>query len=329
MKNTLRALLLCLCSTATIALAGTGSEYSSTTTAAAGNPESVFPFELDLEYAYIGDSDVERGFRKVKGFDENYALARFIYRPRTAVGYLRLGAAYERFDFGLPDVAVISRVRDAVTGAPIPGTLRFGSPQLPETLQSVSAVIGLDTKFSDSILFRVEAQPGFYGSDDLDSDSFNVPVVVGGSYVYSENLQFIFGVSVNYERKYPVFPGGGIRWRFASNWVLNAALPTPRLEFEASRNLTIFAGANVKGSTFRVDEGFNIGRGDNRLNHAILSYSEVRTGGGIDWKITPDIRFSLEGGYVPYREFDYHRADIRYKHDKGAPYGAVGFRAAF
>ena len=325
MKNTLRALLLCLCFTTVVAFAGPGSEYSSTT--AAGNSDGVFPFELDLEYAYIGDSDVERGFRKVRGFDENYGLARFIYRPRTAVGYLRLGAAYERYDFGLPDIAVIGRER--AFGVPIPGTLRFGSPQLPETLQSINAIIGLDTKFSDSFLVRIEAQPGFYGSDDLDSGTFNVPVVIGGSYVYSENLQFILGASVNYERKFPVFPGGGIRWRLASQWVLDAVLPTPRLEFEASRNLTIFAGANLKGSTFRMDDDFATGRGDSRLNHAMLTYSEVRTGGGINWKITPDVRFSLEGGYVPYREFDYHRADIRYKHDKGAPYGAIGFHAAF
>jgi hypothetical protein len=32
---------------------------------------------------------------------------------------------------------------------------------------------------------------------------------------------------------------------------------------------------------------------------------------------------------VPYRNFDYHRADVRYRHENGAPYGAVSLRANF
>lgn len=319
-----RAFLLPLCLAATTAFAGTGRDYStaaSSSTAATSDTDTVFPFEFDAEYAYIGKSDVERSYRKVRDFDENYGLVRFIYRPRTAVGYLRLGGAYERFDFGLPEFGFVA-------GKP-PGPLFIGHPQLPETLQSASAVIGLDTKFSDSLLFRIEAQPGLYGSNDLDGDSFNIPVIVGGTYIYSPNLQFIFGVSVDYERKYPVFPGGGIRWRFAPQWVLNAAAPTPRLEFEASKNFTIYAGGDLKGSSFRMADDFGVTRGDARLNHAMLTYSEIRTGGGFEWKITPDIRFSVEGGYLPYREFDYQRADIRYKYDTGAPYGAVALHAAF
>jgi hypothetical protein len=320
MKTSLRNILLCLCFAAASASAG---DYSSTTTtrAAATDTDTVFPFEFDIEYAYIGGGDVERSFRKVRDFDENYGLARFIYRPRTAVGYLRLGAAYERYEFGIPALGLVER-----TPA---GVFVVGHPQLPDTLHSVSAVVGLDTKFSDSLLFRIEAQPGFYGGEDLNSDTFNVPVILGASYIISPDFQLIFGVSVDYERKYPVFPGGGFRWRMGSQWVLNAALPTPRLEFEATKSLTIFAGADLKGSTFRVDKDFGVGRGDNRLNHAILTYSEIRTGGGLEWKINPDVKLSLEGGYLPYRQFDYYRADIRYKYDKGAPYGAVAFRASF
>jgi hypothetical protein len=36
-----------------------------------------------------------------------------------------------------------------------------------------------------------------------------------------------------------------------------------------------------------------------------------------------------EGGYLPYHEFDYHRADIRYKSEGGAPYGAISLNAVF
>ena len=141
--------------------------------------------------AYIADSEVARGARDVRDFDETYSLLRFVYTPRVKIGILRLGAAWERFGFGFP-----ARV------------------QLEERLQSVSAVVGLDTQFSDSILFRIEAQPGLYGTaDDLDGETFNVPFIIGGTYIYSSDLQFVVGVSVNFNRQYPVFPGGGVRWR--------------------------------------------------------------------------------------------------------------------
>ena len=326
MKKTIRTLLLCFCFAAARSYAG--SDYKSPT--ATDQPATTFPFEFDAEYAYIGESDVERGYRKNRNIDENYYSARFVYTPRIKFGILRLGVAYERFDFGGLDSYVVP------AGSLLPGFQTFHS-EIPDTLQSISGIIGLDTKFSDSLLFRIEAQPGLYGTDELDGDMFNIPIVVGGTYIYNADLQFIFGVSVDYERKYPVLPGGGVRWRFASQWVLNAALPTPRLEFEATKQVTIYAGADLKGSTFRVDDNFarrNLGggyltTGDQRLNHAVLTYTEIRTGLGVDWKITPDVKLSVEGGYLPYREFDYYRADIRYKYDTGAPYGAVALHAAF
>jgi hypothetical protein len=54
-----------------------------------------------------------------------------------------------------------------------------GGQQWPTHLQAVNSIVGLDTKFSDSFLIRIEAQPGFYGTtfDHLDGDSFNVPFV--------------------------------------------------------------------------------------------------------------------------------------------------------
>ncbi|MGI9087175.1 MAG: DUF6268 family outer membrane beta-barrel protein [Chthoniobacterales bacterium] len=265
-----------------------------------------FPFEFDAELAYIGDSDVSRGFRQINNFDEVYSLLRFVYTPRTKIGILRLGAGWERYGFNIAS-----------------------GLQVPDTLQSFNAVVGLDTQLSDSILVRFEAQPGVYGTGDFDGNTFNVPFLLGGTYIYSPELQFVFGVSVDFERKYPAFPGGGVRWHFASQWTLNAALPTPRLEYEVNRNLMLYAGANVKGSTFRTDNHFGDGSGDSRLNRAWLTYTEVRTGVGARWKISPEVSLSVEGGYMPYREFDFNRADIRYHHDGGAPYGAIALNAAF
>jgi hypothetical protein len=277
-----------------------------------GNPGGLSDWFLSGEYVaeetYVGSGDVQRNSQKsVRDFDEHDLVLRLVFTPRIKPGVLRLGAEWERFVFGIPD------------GAP-----------LPDTLQAVNLVIGLDTQLSDSILIRVETQPGVYntGFDEL-SDDFNAPFVAGGSYIFSPNLQLVLGVSVDIESKYPVLPAGGIRWKMAPQWVLNAVLPTPRLEFEMNSGLTLYAGANLKQTNYRVDEDFGDNTGNARLNHAVLTYTEVRTGAGIDWKISPVVTLTGEVGYQPYREFDFYRAHIRYHQDGGAPYGMISLHGAF
>src|SRR5437870_1335746 len=229
------------------------------------NFRASFFAEFDLEQTYIGGADVQRGARDVNNLDEYYSNLRFVYTPRIKFGILRLGAQWERFSFGFPD----------------------GGQQLPNTLQAINSIVGFDTQFGDSILVRLEAQPGFYGTsfDQLSGDDFNIPFVLGGTYIFSPELQLVFGLGVNLQQKYPVIPGGGVRWKFSPKWVLNAVLPTPRLEYELNRNMKLFAGADIKANTFRVDHHFGDNHGDTGLNNAWLSYEEIRAGAGVDWKL--------------------------------------------
>jgi hypothetical protein len=196
-------------------------------------------------------------------------------------------------------------------------------------LQAVSLVLGLDTQLSDSILLRFQAQPGFYGTDHFESGDVNIPFVIGGTYIYSPDLQFVLGIGVDIERRYPVLPGGGIRWKIARQWVLDAVLPSPRLEFQLNKDLTFYAGGTLKETNFRVDDRFGTTRRIPRLNQAVLTYSEVRVGAGADWKVSPVMTLSAEAGYQPYRDFDFYRADVRYHQEGGAPYGTVSVRGEF
>src|SRR5262245_2675017 len=91
--------------------------------------------EFSGEITYVGEGDVERGGKHVNDFDEIASDIRVVLTPRFKLGVLRLGAEWERFSFGFSD----------------------GSP-LPNTLQSFSTIIGLDTQLSDSILIRAETQ---------------------------------------------------------------------------------------------------------------------------------------------------------------------------
>ena len=267
------------------------------------------PTEYVAEDAYVGEGDVERGPNKsVRDFYENDSILHLVFTPRIKPGVLRIGAEWERFSFGRPE------------GAP-----------LPDTLQSVGLIMGLDMQFSDSIIVRAEGQPGVYDTefDNLSWDSFNCPFLVGGTYIYSPDLQLVLGVSVDIERKYPVLPAAGVRWKIASQWLLDAVLPTPRLEYEMSKSVSLYVGANLKQTNYRVPDDFGDSHGIPRLNHTILTYSEVRTGAGLDWKISPIITATGEVGYQPYRNFDFYRADVRYHQDGGAPYGMISLHGAF
>jgi hypothetical protein len=186
-------------------------------------------------------------------------------------------------------------------------------------------------QFSDSIIVRVEGQPGVYDTefDNLGWDNFNFPFLIGGTYIYSPNLQLILGVSVDVERKYPVIPVAGLRWKMAPQWLLEAVLPTPRLEYEMSKGVSVYVGANLKETSYRVDDDFGTANGMPKLNNAIMTYSEIRTGGGVDWKISRSVTFTGEVGYQPYRDFDFYRAEVRYHQDGGAPYGMISLHGAF
>jgi hypothetical protein len=267
------------------------------------------PGEYTLENTYVGEGDVQRGpNKKVSDFYENDSILHLVFTPRIQPGVLRIGVDWERFSFGFPQ-----------------GTA------LPDTLQAVGMVVGLDTQFSDSIIVRFEGQPGVYDTefDDLSWNSFNFPFLIGGTYIYSPNVQLVLGVSVDVERKYPVIPAAGIRWKIAPQWLLDAVMPTPRLEYEVSKDLSLYVGANVKQASYRVPNDFGNENGIPKLNHAILTYSEVRTGAGVDWKISPIITATGEVGYQPYRNFDFYRADVRYHQDGGAPYGMISLHGAF
>lgn len=303
---------LCLALTGAQALAVTVETFStSSKNVALVESQSSFPFEFDAEATFVGDGDVERGERGdmvIRDFHETQGMLRFVLTPMTKIGILRLGLQTERYAFGFGETAPV-----------------------PDDLHSTALIIGLDTQLSDSVLIRVEAQPGFYGTDwdDFGRDTFNVPFLIGGTYIYSSSLQFVFGIGFDALRQTPALPGGGVRWKFAPQWTLNAVAPTPRLEYEPNESLLFFAGADARLTAYRVEKNFGTLRGDTSLNHAAVSYEELRVGGGLEWKLSTAIKLALEGGYIPYRNFDFHRTEVRYHQDGGAPYFRLGFHAAF
>ena len=86
---------------------------------------------------------------------------------------LRFGVDAERNSFGLPDRSLA----------------------LPNTLQSVNAIIGADIAVNDKILIRAELHPGIYSDFvDVNGSDFDMPVQIGGTYLWSKDFQLIFGL---------------------------------------------------------------------------------------------------------------------------------------
>ena len=309
MKKSLAFITVALCFSTVTLFAGPSGKSTVSETTAAVEPANL-SFEFDAEQTGVGDGDVIRGNGPLalRDFYESDTKIRFILTPRTKIGILRLGAQWERYSFGFN-----------------------GRSALPDVLEAENLVVGLDTEFSDSFLIRLELQPGFYGTDSTDwnSSTFNLPFILGGTYIFNPSFQVTFGVGVDAFRKYPVLPGGGIRWKFAPQWVLNAVAPTPRLEFEMTSNVTIYGGADIRATSYRVDEKFGTLRGDRRLNNGRMTFEEIRTGGGFEWKVATGLKLSLEGGVIPYRNFDFFGPHVRYHQDGAAPYGMIALRAAF
>jgi hypothetical protein len=220
---------------------------------------------------------------------------------------LRFGLELQRYNFGVPD-----------------------SLALPNKLQAASVVIGADIQLGDAWIVRAEVQPGFYGGGtDLRGGNFNAPFIIGASYFVSSDFQLVAGLSVDVERKYPVLPGIGFRYKCNADWVLDFILPTPRIEYSLSKSILLYAGSDLQSSTYRVGSDFGNVHSNAKLNNAWVDYTQIRVGVGASWKIRPEMTLEMEAGIVPVQEFDFHRADIRASSPEIPPYGGIVLKAAF
>lgn len=265
-------------------------------------------YEIETDYGYVSDSRTNLEHGRTGNLAEQSSSTRLLIEPRWGDGPIyRFGLGLQRYSFGLPRMA-----------------------SLPNTLQSLTAIVGVDLQVGNSWLVRIEAEPGFYNnSSDVRGSDFNAPFIIGGSYIASANLQWVLGLSVDVNRRYPVFPAIGVRWTFMDSWTLNAVLPSPRIEYAWQKNLNFFAGADLKDGTFRVSDDFGNSPENKRLNHSMVEYDEIRIGGGLSWKALPACTVEIEGGYLPYRDFDFHRAHQSFKTDSGAAYGQMAVSAKF
>jgi hypothetical protein len=294
-------------------------------TVAAPQTEASIPIsqEFTLEGSYTGKSTTKQGNAAFGGVGNQNDHFNYVVSPQIKDGLLlRFGADAERNSFDLPSAA-----------------------PLPNTLQSVNAIIGADMSIGDKIIMRVEAHPGIYSDFvNVTSSDIDVPIQIGGTYLYSKDFQIILGLQIDVKSNLPIIGLPGFRWAFADKWVLAAIPPKPRLEYELSNSLTLYAGADLLGGTYHLNDQFGSyhghGPGDNagQFNGNIVDFAEVRLGAGFQWKFTPNLTLDVSGGYMPYREFDVHPDKFGFDNDDtlfhnkiedGAPYAEAGISGSF
>ena len=259
---------------------------------------------FELESSYVFESDLHRN----GSFGDQYSIQNsFSYAHRfflTGQLYLRAGIAYERFDFG-------------TTGAPV-----------PDQLQSVAMMLGVDYMHNDDIGAFIQLRPGFYTQSDFDDAAFDVPITLGRVFVLQpDRLYFFAGANAAFLRgRWPVIPLAGLIWMPNDQWKVVAMLPEPRVIYKTSDRLCFWAGGELAGGSFRTDRNAAIVPA--KLNGAQVDYAEYRVGGGLIYCPTDNVSVNLGGGYVIERQFDFHRADIKYKAD-GAPYLRAEIKTKF
>jgi len=259
---------------------------------------------FELKSSYVFESDLHRR----GSFGDQYAIDNsFSYAHRfflTGHLYLHLGIAYDRFDFG-------------TTGAPV-----------PDHLQSVAGVIGVDYMHNNDVGAFIQIKPGFYTENDFNDSSFDAPITLGRIFVLQPEKLYLFaGVNAAFLRgRYPVLPLAGLIWRPDDKWKIMAVLPEPRVIYSICDKFDVWAGGEFKAGSFRTDRRDTITPA--KLNGAQVDYSEYRVGGGLIYSPCDNVTVDLGAGYAIQRRFAFHRADLTYKAD-GAPYLRLEFKAKF
>jgi hypothetical protein len=270
---------------------------------------SPFSYEFEAESSYIGDGSATHGRAGYGDFSEINSSASFVLSDQIRNNFiLRLGVQWERYAFD--------------TDSPV--------TPIPDSMNAVNAVVGGDIQLTSALMVRIEAHPGIYGSlKHANPSLFNVPITIGASYFQSPDLIFIAGLSIDPNSDIPVIPAVGVHWKVSDRWLIEGIAPRPQLQFSPTDNITLFVGADLRTGTYRMDNQFGNSVRLEKLNNAILDYWEVRGGGGLTWSIWNGVKLDIEGGLVPYRRFDYYRANFKVISPDWAPYVRVGLSATF
>ena len=224
--------------------------------------------------------------------------------------YLKLGAKYERFDFG-------------ATTAP-----------LPTTLQSLHGIVGLEYVVKGEPAVYLYTDPGVFTSrfSHVNFGSVDVPVDIGTGVPvpFFHNVFGLVGMHLSALAHYPVYPILGVVWIINGRLSIQAVPPEPRMVYKVTDHLDVFAGGELLGEAYKTSYRRDLRPQEQRFNGAVIDYSETRVGGGLTYNVNKAVNFDFSGGCSLSRDFDYYRPDASKRFvTQPAPYAKIEFSAEF
>jgi len=259
---------------------------------------------LNVDENYTGESTVRQGALLGK---QDALHSSFDYSHRfhvTGQWYLRLGVAYERYDFG-----------------------RSISP-LPQHLQAASATVAYEYVVQGFAAAAIELHPGFYFENDVTGRNFDVPIDVYTAFKIHGDK--VFGMVGFFEGQFinpPVIPIGGVIWLINDKTRLEAIFPRPSLTYTLNEDWELAATADIGGYGFRMDKN---GRTPATYSGSVLQYSYYQAGLQVKYSGWKPFDLVVGGGYNFEREYDFFRNGPFQKYKAcGAPYIKVSFEAKF
>lgn len=259
---------------------------------------------LKIESGYVFGSDLNHGgsFGEQDEFQNEFEYGHRFHLQGNF--YVHVGVSYDRYDFGS-------------TAAPV-----------PNHLQALAGVIGIDYMRGKDVGAFFQVRPGFYAQNDFGISSFDAPITLGRIFVIQLDRLYIFGgLYASFLRGgFPVLPLAGVIWIPNDTFRLMGVLPDPRLIYSPSKNLDLYLGAALVGGSFRTDRNDNIQPA--KLNGTQVDFSDYRVGVGLAYALSKQVTFDLGAGYSIQRQFNFSRAGETYRTDP-SPYVRVALKAAF
>lgn len=277
-------------------------------TAAVAIPQKTLeaiPLDLfQFEEAYVFESDLNHGGSLGKQ-DELQTRMEYGHRIRLKGNfYLHLGIAYERFDFGS-------------TSAPV-----------PNHLQALAGVFGVDYMHGKDVGAFFQVKPGFYFQNDINISSFDVPITLGTIFVVKEDKFYIFaGARASFlYGGFPLLPLAGAIWVPCDTVRVMGVLPEPRVVYSPNKKLNLWVGGELAGGSFRTDRNQGIQPG--KLRGAQVDFADYRAGLGLNYALSNNIVIDVGAGFSIQRNFNFDRAGETYRTDP-SPYVRLKMSAEF
>jgi hypothetical protein len=185
----------------------------------------------------------------------------------------------------------------------------------PYSLTSLAAEVAVSYWDGDDFFPLLKVQPGFYYTRDyITKNAFDVPIRLALGFKAQKDVHLVLGFSADRFQQIPVFPIAGFNWKINDKLNLRAVFPEPRFSYNPNDSVEFFLAGQYGGGTYR-----NGPTNDSRTNGALLEYTEIRTGTGLNYTVNKVVSIEATAGWSFQREFNYFRIGPDIK-TRGSPY---------